>query len=274
MKNLRKLLVGICMAMIVCLGQMPMDVYAASLNVTLGTTDNAKAGDTVTARIVLSNNPGLSTFAMKLTYDNNYLTYNGATWANSISSNNSNVQLISEVTEDGKPALNISSILGAVYSNNETMVTLNFTVRQDYATMPVTLTNRAITESSAGFPEVTVSIVVDAKAGLPNQPSTESQSQSQSQSQNDSQNNSQNASQNSSQNTTANNNNNNNTDNNTNNNTNNNNNTANNNNNAGNKLDKTPTTGASDIRYVLGGVIVLFLAVSAICVKVLRKKKI
>ena len=94
MKRVRNLLPGIFMAMVLCLCMSPMQVQAANINVTLGTTDNAKAGDTVTARIVLSNNPGISTFAMKLAYDSIYLTYTGATWANSVSSNSNNVQLI------------------------------------------------------------------------------------------------------------------------------------------------------------------------------------
>lgn len=271
-KKSRMIVVCFLMTLLVCL--TPVTVQAASVNVTLGTTDNARAGDVVTARIVIGNNPGLSTFAMKLAYDDDYLTYTGAQWANSIEGNANNVQLISEVKENGKPALNISSILGAVYSNNETMVTLNFTVRKDYATMPVTLTNRAITESSAGFPEVTVNIVVDAKAGLPETP-TESESESQSESQNNSENN------NSENNNSNNNNNNNNSNNNNSNNNNSNNNNSNNNNsnnnsnsnNNGNKLDKTPKTGAVDIRFLLGGAIVVFLGVAGICIKVLRKKK-
>ena len=217
---------------------------------------------------------------MKLAYDDDYLTYTGAQWANSIEGNANNVQLISEVKENGKPALNISSILGAVYSNNETMVTLNFTVRKDYATMPVTLTNRAITESSAGFPEVTVNIVVDAKAGLPETP-TESESESQSESQNNSENNNNNNNSNNNNNNSNNNNSNNNNNNNSNNSNNSSNNNSNNNNsnnnsssnNNGNKLDKTPKTGAVDIRFLLGGAIVVFLGVAGICIKVLRKKK-
>lgn len=270
-KNWRKIFIGLCMAAVTAVCAMPVAVRAATVNVALGTTDNARSGDMVTARIVLSDNPGLSTFAMKLAYDDTYLTYMGATWANSITSNNNNVQLISEVTENNKPALNISSILGTVYSNNETIVTLNFTVKQDYDTMPVTLTNRAITESSAGFPEATVNIVVDAKAGITQQPEN-TETQSQSQDNNNSQTNSENNTQSNSQGNSQNNNTN--TGNNTNNNTNTNNNSGNqNNNHSGNKLDKTPKTGAMDIRYVLGGAVVVFLVIAGISIKVLRKKR-
>ena len=68
MKKLAKLLLGICMALMICVVAAPVTTYAASINLTLGTTDNAKVGDTVTARIVLGNNPGLSTFALILAY--------------------------------------------------------------------------------------------------------------------------------------------------------------------------------------------------------------
>ena len=128
------------MALIVSLAATPVVTYASSINLTLGTTDNARVGDTVTARIVLGNNPGMSTFAVKLAYNRDALTYTGATWASSVTSNSNNVQLISEVTENGGPVLNISSILNQTYSGNETFVTLNFTVKQAYTTMPVTLT--------------------------------------------------------------------------------------------------------------------------------------
>ena len=88
------------MALMIHVVAAPVTTYAASINLTLGTTDNAKVGDTVTARIVLGNNPGLSTFAVKLAYNSDALTYTGATWASSVSSNTNNVQLISEVMEN------------------------------------------------------------------------------------------------------------------------------------------------------------------------------
>ena len=154
------------MALMICVVAAPVTTYAASINLTLGTTDNAKVGDTVTARIVLGNNPGLSTFAVKLAYNSDALTYTGATWASSVSSNTNNVQLISEVTENGGPVLNISSILNQTYTGNETFVTLNFTVKQAYTTMPVTLTVRELTDSS--YNTMTVNTVVDANAGRNN----------------------------------------------------------------------------------------------------------
>lgn len=248
---------------------------ASNLDITLGTTDNARSGDTVTARILLGNNPGISTFAVKLAYDSNALTYTGATWADSVESDSSNIQMISEVTEDGGQVLNISSILSSPYTNNETIVTLRFTARQDYTTMPVTLTNREITDSS--YAPVTANIVVDATAGQTNsggdndsesesQTESESESQSESESESQSNNNSQNNNNNSQ----------NSSNNSQNNNSGGNKNSSNKNNkdsSAGSKLDKTPKTGATDIRFLLVGAIVVFLAVAGICIRVLGKKR-
>ena len=278
MKNVRKAVVGICMAMLLGLFAVPQPVQAANMNLTVGTTDNAKNGDTVTVRVIGSNNPGISTFATQLEYDTNYLTYTGATWANAISSNTSNVELISQTTENGKQVLNISAVFAETYSNNETIVTLNFTARQNYTTMPITLRVREITDSS--FQGVTVATpVVDATAG-------QTQTTSQSNSQNSSQNNSQNSSQNNSQ-------------------------TDNDDSeadgvddsdtgdsgddNSGKKnsakkdgtkkdsakksskdkksVDETPKTGTVDIRLILGGFVVIFLVISGICIKVLGKKR-
>lgn len=267
MRRVKKTLVGICMVFVMCFAFVPMTVFGANISVTLGTTDNGTAGSNVTARIVLGNNPGISTFAMKLAYDNSYLTYTGATWANSVSGNTSNMQLISEVTENGRPVLNISSILNSTYSNNETIVTLNFTVRQNYTTMPVTLTNREINDSS--YNPVTVNLLVDAQAGaLPVSSETESESQSESESESESQSQSQ---------------------------------TDNNSQSGGasqggssqgggtsqsgssqgggssqkpsQTVDHTPKTGTVDVRYVLGGIIVLFLVVAGVCVKLLGNKR-
>ena len=74
MKRLAKLLLGICMALIVSLAATPVVTYASSINLTLGTTDNARVGDTVTARIVLGNNPGLSTMTAVSLPRNHYMS--------------------------------------------------------------------------------------------------------------------------------------------------------------------------------------------------------
>ncbi|MCM1106721.1 MAG: hypothetical protein NC355_07245 [Blautia sp.] len=250
MRRLKRSIVAICMAFVLCFAFSPLLVQAADINVTLGTTDNGVEGDTVTARIVLGENPGISTFAVKLAYDNDYLTYTGATWANSVTGDANNVQLISEVTEDGGPVLNISSILNSTYSNNETIVTLNFTAKQNYTTMPVTLTNREITDSA--YSPVTVSLLVDASAGQSTSPNTENDS---SQGNNSSSNNSQNNNNSSNNNSSSS--------------------SSNNNKNTTDKknLDKTPKTGVLDVKVLLTGAIVVFLLAAAVCIRLLGKKR-
>lgn len=262
-----------------CFAFAPVTVKAADINVTLGTTDNARSGDQVTARIVLSNNPGLSTFAMKLAYDGDYLTYTGATWADTISNNTNNIQNIAEVQG---PALNLSAIFNSTYSNNETIITLHFNVKQNYTTMPVTLSNREMHDSS--YNSVTVHTVVDASAGVEKPQDTETESESETNTQSGNNNNSQggnNNSQGGNNNNSQGGSNNNSQSGSTNNsqggNTNNGQSGNNNNSQGGStkpNLDHTPKTGTRDIRYVLGGTIVLFLVIAAVCVKVLRKKRV
>lgn len=262
-----------------CFAFAPVTVKAADINVTLGTTDNARSGDQVTARIVLSNNPGLSTFAMKLAYDGDYLTYTGATWADTISNNTNNIQNIAEVQG---PALNLSAIFNSTYSNNETIITLHFNVKQNYTTMPVTLSNREMHDSS--YNSVTVHTVVDASAGAEKPQDTETESESETNTQSGNNNNSQggnNNSQGGNNNNSQGGSNNNSQSGSTNNsqggNTNNSQSGNNNNSQGGStkpNLDHTPKTGTRDIRYVLGGTIVLFLVIAAVCVKVLRKKRV
>lgn len=274
MMRVKKLITGICTALVFSIGlagaspvQAAEATPASNISVTLGTTDNAKAGDKVTARIVLGDNPGITTFAVKLAYDSDYLTYTGATWANAVSSDSSNVQLISEVTENGGPVLNISSILSSTYSNNETMVTLDFTVREDYTTMPVTLTNREITNSSYGT--VTPSVVVDATAGRPNSNNDEDDEDDEDPDDDEDdevlddedEEDTEDTEEDSEEENTGGGTDNNKTD------------SGNKNSSTGGKLDRTPKTGAADVRLMLGSAVVVFLAIAGICFGVTRKKR-
>lgn len=271
MKNLGKRIIGICMILLLVVGIMPGSVFAANMNLTVGTSDNAKAGDNVTVRLVVGNNPGISTFAAKVAYDSDYLTYTGAAWSNTVSSDTGNVQLISEVQENGKPALNISAILSKTYSSNETIATLNFTVKKEYTTMPITATVREVND--ANFDPVTVTPVVDANAGKQSSQNS-SQNNSENSSQNNSQSNSQNNDQENSQVSS--------TDNSKNENASVDKNTSDKKDSTKEKekekekdkeqIDKTPKTGTVDLRLVFGTLIVVFLAVAGICIKVLGKK--
>ena len=274
MMRVKKLITGICTALVFSIGlagaspvQAAEATPASNISVTLGTTDNAKAGDKVTARVVLGDNPGITTFAVKLAYDSNYLTYTGATWANAVSSDSSNVQLISEVTENGGPVLNISSILSSTYSGNETIVTLDFTVREDYTTMPVTLTNREITNSSYGA--VTPSIVVDATAGRPNSNNDADDEDDEDlddedlddEDLDDEDLDDEDTEEDSEEENTGGGTDKNKTD------------SGNKNSSTGGSLDRTPKTGATDVRLTLGAAVILFLAIAGICFGLTRKKR-
>ena len=68
------------------------------------------------------------------------LEYVGTTWANTISSDSGNIELVSPVTENNQQALNLSAILNKTYSQNETIATVTFKAKNAYTTMPVTLT--------------------------------------------------------------------------------------------------------------------------------------
>jgi hypothetical protein len=288
MKNLKKYFMG--MVILAVLLVLPTKAWGAgTMNVNVGTTDNAVSGDAVTVRLVGSNNPGISTFAVKLAYDSDYLTYNNATWSSTITSDSGNMQMITATTENNQPVLNISAVMVNTYSNNETIVTLNFTVKRAYTTMPVTLTSREVTD--ANYDPVTLSIVVDATAGMTSQSqsSTTSQSTSQNTSQSTSQTtsqSSQNSSQSSSQNTSQS--------------TSQDSSQTTDNNNSGVQsteselvsgsgtsagkgssaaassskgVDKTPKTGTIDVRVALAAAIVIFLVIAGICIYVLGKKK-
>jgi hypothetical protein len=209
MKKVRKCMMG--MVMLAMLIALPAQVWATTtttttttgtskMTLTVGTTLNAAVGDIVSVRLVGSNNPGLTTFAVKLGYDDNYLTYNGgATWSDTIlgsSSGSTNLQMITETQENSQPVLNISAIFSGTYTSNETMVTLYFTVKRAYTTqMPITLSSSEIREvTDANYQAVDVSVVQDPTAGLSSQNlivDTETQTPTQTPSQDTSQGNSQ-----------------------------------------------------------------------------------
>mgnify|MGYP000599396076 CR=1 FL=1 len=152
------LMMGCALALLFAAVPQPVMAGNSQMNLTVGTTNDAKAGDTVTVRLVGSNNPGLSTFAARLAYDDSDLEYVGTTWANTISSDSGNIELVSPVTENNQQALNLSAILNKTYSQNETIATVTFKAKNAYTTMPVTLTVREVTDAS--YNPVTVTTVL------------------------------------------------------------------------------------------------------------------
>ena len=67
------LMMGCALALLFAAVPQPVMAANSQMNLTVGTTNDAKAGDTVTVRLVGSNNPGLSTFAARLAYDDSDL---------------------------------------------------------------------------------------------------------------------------------------------------------------------------------------------------------
>ncbi|MCD7709029.1 MAG: hypothetical protein LUI02_04050 [Clostridiales bacterium] len=231
-------------AFAMCLALMPAKVFAADVSVTLGTTDNASAGDEVTARLVVGDNPGISTFAMQLSYDSDYLTYTGAAWNSSLDTDNDGTFLVTESTEDNVPYLNISAVFNENFESNATLVTLQFTVKEAYDTMPVTLENRDITDSS--YVSADVSIVVDATAGLSD--AEEVAEEEEVESTEESTEIASSGAQETNDGEVA-------------------------DSESSSALDDTPKTGVIDVRFVLVGALIVLVVVAGLCIRFLGKKR-
>ena len=257
-----------CLFAVLVFFAAPQKVAAAAnsqMDLTVGTTNDAAAGDTVTVQLIGSNNPGLSTFATKLAYDDTDLEYVGTTWAKSITDDSNNIEMVSPVTENNQQVLNISAIFSSTYSNNETIVTVTFKAKNAYTTMPVTLSVREVTDSD--YDTVTVATVVDATAG---QASSETQTTEDTQDPDGTEDVVINGEDTEADDASS---------------TGNKNNTTKKNNSSkpqnttktsgstGDKTDATPKTGAVDLRMVFGIAVVVFLGVAAVCMRVLGKKK-
>lgn len=260
-----------CLFAVLVFFAAPQKVAAANsqMDLTVGTTNDAAAGDTVTVKLIGSNNPGLSTFATKLAYDSADLEYVKTTWAKSITNDSSNIEMVSPVTENNQQVLNVSAIFSSTYSKNETIATVTFKAKNAYTTMPVTLSVREVTDSD--YDTVTVATVVDATAG---QASSETQTTEDTQDPDGTEDVVINADDTETDDTSSTGNKNNTKKNNTKkNNSSKPQNTTKTSGSTGDKTDATPKTGAVDLRMVFGIAVVVFLGVAVVCMRVLGKKK-
>lgn len=264
-----------CLVAVLVFFVAPQNVSAANsqMDLSVGTTDNASAGDTVTVRLVGSNNPGISTFATRLAYDSADLEYVKTDWAKSITNDSSNIEMVSPVTENSQQVLNISAIFSSTYSRNETIATVTFKAKRAYTTMPVTLSVREVTDAS--YNPVTVAAVVDATAGETNNNASQTTEDTQDpentedvvinaddtetddtastgNKKNNKKNNSKKNNSSKPQKTTKN---------------------SSSTTSGSNNTDATPKTGAVDLRMVFGIAVLVFLGVSVACLRVLGKKK-
>lgn len=287
MKKWKKILGSMMLVFGLCFSGA-VNVSAAEVEMVLNTTASGKAGDTVYAQVVLNRNPGISTMGVRMTYDEEFLTYEGETWHSEIATNSRNMSLVSDIEEGDDKILNISTILDSGYSiSGEPIVTIKFTAKQAFASMPVQLEARDVTDLE--YAAVTVvgisnGIISSGSNDVPDdtqnpsddQPKDTQDSQTPSTSEapdssegNNSENN------NSEGNNSENNNNssNNNSNNNNSNNNSSNNNSSNNNQSNNSNLDDTFKTGAVDARIVLGIIAVVLVGIAFVCIKVLRKRE-
>lgn len=123
----------------------PQRVWGADVNITYQTKETAKTGDKVNVEIDVSGNKPITTLGLRLTYDSDKLTYESDSWSKGVKDVNA-MTLVSDVKSNGGKVLNISLISDAGYQADGNMVTLSFTAKEDYASVPVELVLRDITD--------------------------------------------------------------------------------------------------------------------------------
>ena len=256
MRRLRKVLGSMLLLCAICLFST-VSVSAAEVEIVMKNTPSANTGDTVYAQVILNGNPGISTMGIRMTYDADVLTYEGETWHKQISDNSRNMSLVSDIEEGGENILNISTILDSTYKvSGEAIVTVKFTAKQSFSSMPVTLEARDVTDGN--YENVTVKI---AKGTISSDSSDDKNSSSESQA-NDSESQTGTSSSQQTGNSSVSGSNNNSGAG-----------TSGSSNSGNSNLDNTFKTGAVDIRIVLGALAVVLVGVAAVCIKVLRIRK-
>lgn len=143
-------------------------VYAEPLmTIRVKASQVEKVGDTVTIQLVLENNPNITTMGLEMQYDSEILTYKSDAWTSELTAGNNNMTLVSDVEDGASKKLNISMVAYDGYTSNGTVVTLTFDVRQEFESLPVTLTVRDITDINlADISPANVAIVIDDNAGI------------------------------------------------------------------------------------------------------------
>lgn len=139
-KVFKRMIAAICLIFM-----FPLSVWGADINITYRTQETAKAGDKINVEIDVSGSKPVTTLGLRLTYDSDKLTYEGESWSKGIKSANA-MTLVSDVENGGGNVLNISMISDAGYQDSGTMVTLTFSVKEDYTDVPVELVLRDITD--------------------------------------------------------------------------------------------------------------------------------
>ncbi len=121
---------------------------APNVDITYKAPGSATAGNTVDVSIDVAGDTALTTLGLRLNYDKSKLQYESGQWASELRDSNSSMTLISDVEYNGGQALNISMISESGYQNNGTMVTLTFSVKENYTDTPFRLELREITDKN------------------------------------------------------------------------------------------------------------------------------
>lgn len=142
---MKKKAINLVVAALCLILLFPQRVWGADVNITYQTKETAKAGDKVNVEIDVSGNKPITTLGLRLTYDSDKLTYESESWSQGIKDVNA-MTLVSDVESNGGKVLNISMISDAGYQADGNLVTLTFTAKGDYATVPVELVLRDVTD--------------------------------------------------------------------------------------------------------------------------------
>ncbi len=121
---------------------------APNVDITYKAPGSATAGNTVNVSIDVAGDTALTTLGLRLNYDKSKLQYESGQWAPELRDSNSSMTLISDVEYNGGQVLNISMISESGYQNNGTMVTLTFSVKENYTDNPFRLELREITDKN------------------------------------------------------------------------------------------------------------------------------
>ena len=142
---MRKKVIKLMLVALCTIFMFPLCVWGADINISYRTQETAKAGDKINVEIDVSGSKPVTTLGLRLTYDSDKLTYESESWSEGIKRVNA-MTLVSDVENDGGNVLNISMISDAGYQDRGTMVTLTFSVKEDYTDVPVELVLRDITD--------------------------------------------------------------------------------------------------------------------------------
>ena len=171
-KWIAKGMIALVAALLLCGSRSP--VFAADMETLVQVPAAGNAGDTVEVSLILNENVGISTIGFEMEYDEDILSYESASWLSSISSDSSNMTLVSDIVEAGVPKIRISAVLNSVFhESGKTFVTIVFRAKADFGIRPVSVTVRDASDEN--YNSIPVSVVYDEISPTEPEPSEESE---------------------------------------------------------------------------------------------------